>query len=258
MIESYLTNRQGRLGLFFLLNLLQDASVDHAFQMGHGRDRTLERNGFWVLTRQTLEMKTWPKWRETIEIRTWVRPLEGAFATREFEIWRVDPSAADSEPELIGESIISYVMLNATTRRPVTEIPTAARYDARTDGQGTLATSKIPPRESSELDLVAQFEVRNGDVDLNDHVNNTRYAQWILDAIPMPIHSKANLLSYAVNFVAETKLGDTIEILAAKVTDASGAMDVAREEFTAPEGHYFHGRRIRDQKIVFTALLRSN
>jgi acyl-ACP thioesterase len=40
---------------------------------------------------------------------------------------------------------------------------------------------------NSEADEIAQFRVRNSDIDLNQHVNNTKYAQWILDALPIEV-----------------------------------------------------------------------
>src|SRR4051812_23092940 len=85
-ISSFLVNPQKRLGLYSLLNILQDAAWRHVTKMGHGDQAIAERKVFWVVTRQNLVMKQWPEWGNRIQIRTWIRSPEGAFAARDFEI----------------------------------------------------------------------------------------------------------------------------------------------------------------------------
>ncbi len=59
---------------------------------------------------------------------------------------------------------------------------------------------------------LAQFPVRNSDLDINQHVNNTKYAQWILDAIPYDYHRSLRLKTYSVNFLSETHLQDEVRV----------------------------------------------
>lgn len=49
----------------------------------------------------------------------------------------------------------------------------------------------------------ARFPVRPSDLDLNGHVNNLSFAQWILNASPLSMHREHALSSYEVNFLAE-------------------------------------------------------
>ena len=91
------------------------------------------------------------------------------------------------------------------------------------------------------------FEVRNSDIDLNHHVNNVKYAQWILDALPIEIlRTGANLVGYEVNFLAEAKIGDQIKIQIGAEEIAAG---VTRNRF--------QGVRAADGRAVFSALLLS-
>lgn len=77
------------------------------------------------------------------------------------------------------------------------------------------------------------------------HVNNTKYSQWILDAIPFESHFKYSLCGYGVNFLAESKLNDNILI-------ERGGEDIKEGELTTT---YFQGRRELVGKIIFTAYL---
>jgi medium-chain acyl-[acyl-carrier-protein] hydrolase len=233
-VSTFLVTRQGRLSLYGLLNLLQDTSIAHANLLGHGMSRTSERQALWVLTRQKVEMKKWPSLNERISIRTWVRPAEGAFAVRDFEI--LSSIAGD----VIGEATTSWLLLHADTRKPIREDVSTLGFTARTDGRASFDAEKVAPR--TDVETLARIEVRNSDIDGNNHVNNTRYAQWILDAIPIAWHSQYVLENYSVNFLAETRLGDAIDIQSVR-SEATGDA-------------YYHGLRVSDQKIVFTASLR--
>jgi medium-chain acyl-[acyl-carrier-protein] hydrolase len=196
--------------------------------LGHGVRATNERQALWVLTRQKLSMSAWPRWNDRIRIETWVRPSEGPFAIRDFAVF-------DASGSLIGESSTSWARLDIKTHKPIREPLTD--FPAGT-GRSSFDAEKIAPR-ASELMTLARFEVRNSDIDGNQHVNNTRYAQWILDAIPIEAHSQYVLDEYGVNFLSETRLGDVVEIQ------------------SAPDVGYYHGQRVSDRKIVFTAHVKS-
>lgn len=201
-VSSFLVNPQKKLGIYSLLNILQDAAWMHASHLGHGHQETFAGNTAWVLTRQKTVMKEWPHWGETVTIRTWVRPLQGPFAIRDFEILKGE--------KIIGSCTTSWVLMNIETRSAILgklDLP----FEARTDFRLDYDARKVVIRDA--LEPRAQFEVRNSDLDMNEHVNNTRYVQWILDSIPRTWHKEFILEEYEVNFLAETHSGDHVDIL---------------------------------------------
>jgi len=228
-IATYLINFQGRLGLYYLLNLLQDVATSHAHQLGFGTEDMGRAEMFWVLTRQKLVMNHWPRWNEELKIKTWVRPQKGPLSFRDFTIHYKD--------EVIGECTTSWLSLNAKTRRPVTFDRSYIFSKLQDVGKVSIETRKIPVQTNVERMLT--FHVRNSDIDHNMHVNNTKYAQWILDAVPMEAHMNAIIKSYEINFIAETKVGDELTI----------------QRGETQEGIHFQGLRESDQKIVFTAYI---
>src|SRR5262245_28062150 len=103
-VNSFLVTPQKRLGIYALLNILQDAAWMHATHLGHGHAETLANKTAWALTRQKVIMDHWPHWGETVTIRTWVRPLTGPFAVRDFEIMKDD--------KIIGTCSTSWVLID--------------------------------------------------------------------------------------------------------------------------------------------------
>lgn len=233
-INSFLVNSQGRVGLYALLNILQDAAWLHATDLGQGAVQKAAEKSFWVLTRQKVVMREWPMWGNQLQVRTWIRPPTGPFAIRDFEI--------DCRGQKIGDCATSWLTVDAQSRKPLRDHSALVGVKTRDHGALTLEMPKIELREN--LATVARFEVRNSDLDMNNHVNNTRYAQWILDSIPSERHREFRLLEYEINFLAEARSGDTIEI-------KSFSED-------AQEGYHqiqFQGWRDLDQKNIFAARL---
>lgn len=230
-VNTFLVNPQKKLGLYGLLNLFQDTAWIHATHLGHGYEKMLEEKTAWVLTRQKLRMSEWPKWGKDIYIRTWIRPVNSIVAVRDFEVFEAEKK--------IGDCTTQWLILDLNTRRPAEKIPGLNSEEYRQDYHLDYDAQKISQQKDAQE--IGKFCVRNSDLDLNGHVNNTKYAQWILDAVSEAKHREYSLLEYEVNFIAETKSQDVIII--------------SRKEITE-NYHYFQGTREQDRKIVFAATMK--
>ncbi len=237
-IISPLVNHRGVLGLYGTLNLLQETAWMHARSAGFGLQEMSKENLIWVYTRQTLEMIHWPHYGDEIQIQTWVRPPEGVFVTRNFLI-------TDKQGQPLGSSSASFLALDRTTRKIIPSL-NLRPWDQITNAKSLpYEAEKIPV--AGEAFEVAKYRVRNSDLDFNQHVNNTKYAQWILDAIPLPVHESVILKRYNVNFLAETHLGDKVQVF--RQGDSHDSM-------TSNEGvTTYKGLRHSDEKVLFTAKL---
>ena len=232
-VSSFLVNLQGRIGLYSVLNLIQDVGWMHAFHL----QVMLPRNHAWVFTRQRLLMNAWPAWNESLRVRTWIRPPQERFLLRDYELFLED--------QKIGECTSTFAVIDTQTRKLA-----AINWREHADvwrHQDTL--SHVPEKISvgSSFQEIAQFQVRNSDIDMNQHVNNTKYAQWILDSLPLDVlKGGVDLNGYEVNFIAEARSGDLISLGQAEISDSS--------EKTTTQ---FQGTRVADGKVIFIAQLDS-
>jgi acyl-ACP thioesterase len=234
-INTMVLNPQKRLGLVGLLNILQDVAWIHGSHLGHGYEAMMRHGSIWVLARQQVVMSAWPAWGERIDIRTWVRPPAGMLVLRDSEIMAGDRK--------LGEATAGWLILDATSRRPVRPHFSDTPVVTRAEGGLALNPGRIAVRDS--LQPGARFQVRNSDLDVNGHVNNTRYAQWILDAVPLSAHRAWRVAAYEVNFLAETTVGDCVTIEWGAVEGGSAPGRTLQ----------FQGRREGDGKVVFAARL---
>jgi len=224
-ITSYLVDFQRRLSLTGLLALFQDIAWNHADHLGHGYAVMAGASTAWVLARQRVDVTVWPDWNDRVEIRTWLRPPRGLLVYRDFEVIRAG--------EQLARGCGTWMAINAETRQPCVA-PQLQSASFRAQGHWDFQPMRIDPEPQAES--LASFAVRNSDLDLNGHVNNIRYAQWILDSVPLQVHRQHRLKSYEVNFLAEVRADDEIIIQRSQPTR-------------------FQGWRESDQKAVFTARL---
>lgn len=202
-ISLFMINMNGRLGIYGLLNIIQDLSSQHGELQGFGYSKQIQLNKFWVLVGQKIKMKKWPKWNDILRFKTWVRPLEGKIVYRDIEFYLGD--------ELIGECSVSWLLMDGNTRKmaKLDEIPEGVV--SRSDYKLPFTAQKLAKR--SDYEVISDRVVRVTDLDINDHVNNTKYTQWVLDTIELRYHKKLFLSEFEINFLSESKLDDVIEII---------------------------------------------
>lgn len=230
-VNSINININKRLGLFGMLGILQDVGTAHAEHMGIGMDEMVQRNAFWVFTQQKLMMNRWPKWQDKVTVKTWVRKINGLRSFRDYTVHLGD--------EMIGKSVSTFMMLDGETRKPIR--PDLGEEIEKQISKDELEITPEKVIAPDNLKLANTISVRNSDLDMNNHVNNTKYAQWILDSVNIDYHKRFVVSQFDINFISECLLGDEIDIF------------LSIEETQDKVKSFYQGIRKSDQKIVFVA-----
>ncbi|MBC87127.1 MAG: acyl-[acyl-carrier-protein] thioesterase [Bdellovibrionaceae bacterium] len=230
-VNSVNINMNKRLGLYGMLGILQDVGTIHADLTGVGYEDMVKNNAFWVFTQQKLKMNQWPKWQDTINVKTWPRKVKGLKAYRDYTIHLGD--------QLIGESVATFMVLDGTSRRPVAPQLEEKFLQSIPEKELDILPEKIKVPDNMKVEHT--LVVRNSDLDMNNHVNNTKYSQWILDTIPIKYHKNFVVREFDINFVSETHLGDEIDVYMIKEEDSSIIKS------------FYQGVRRSDGKVVFSS-----
>ena len=85
------------------------------------------------------------------------------------------------------------------------EFPQFPLYEDRDDD---LILQKLKPID--RIDWEKQFHVRYDDLDINNHVNNTVYITWALEALDFEFRKSHNLKALDIYFKHEVSYGDDI------------------------------------------------
>ena len=198
-IRANEVDHDGEATLPALCNLLQEVAGNHALLLNFDITDLFKKNLTWVLHRLHVKVFRYPKWREEIEIETWPSRGDALRAYRDFRI-------TNKDGEVLAVSLSYWMMINLENRRP-TRMP-AEVLDMSFRDDHTLEVRNDRIKLSDELMPCAQFKVRKADLDMNNHVNNVNYIQWMCDAIP---DDNSKLHEMDVQFLMEALRGETIE-----------------------------------------------
>ena len=201
-VRAYEIDPEARLALPALCDWLQEAAGNHATDLGVATDRLLESGRAWVLSRLRVEIAALPRWRQRVTVETWPSAENGLVAERDFLV-------LDEHGAPLARAISHWVIIDVARRRPV-RLPEAVTGIELPDRQRALTPAASPLAPPDQSALVRHFSVRRSDLDLNLHVNNVRYVEWALEAVPDDVLQTHDCASIDVQFRAESVYGDTI------------------------------------------------
>jgi len=207
-------------------SMIQECACNHA-QGIWGRAQSmpadmLKDNLVWVCTRLHLQIDSYPRWGDQVQVNTWFEAQGRLAARRDWSLYYEDcrPSAVkDAEPECeikpVGRATSVWVAFNLAKRR-MARIPQAV-VDLFQNQQlcdepvmgPDYAVVKLP--ETGPDAHVAAFQVRRRDMDMNGHVNNVVYTEWLLEGVPESMWAEYELKEIEIEFRAEATFGETVE-----------------------------------------------
>jgi acyl-ACP thioesterase len=182
--------------------ILDIAGVD-ADTKGFGIKKLSAENHSWVLSRMAIDIYRLPEKYEKIEITTWVNDYGRMLTTRNFTI-------ADEKQNCILAAVTQWAMIDLSSRRSL-NLSEIAEYDQY------LCKEPSPiehPRKVAQINPTQTFvhKVVYSDIDFNRHVNSLRYFELMIDMLPIETLSKTNPIHVEINFLRESKFGDTLTI----------------------------------------------
>ena len=168
-ISSYHADFMQQLSPVSLFCFLQESAWHHASSRDFGYEHLAERNEFWILSKVHVLIHRMPNWAEKIRLETWGKEPDILTAYRDFEFF-------DSSNQSIIYTTSSWHILNMQTHRPVKLSQFADRFPV----VNRHAIMEKPQKIQSPVSIGTKsnvFAILPSDIDLNLHVNNTKYVQ---------------------------------------------------------------------------------
>lgn len=194
-------NMHMKLKTSSLFSLLQEAASEHCLQLGYGSEYTMNRGFLWVITRQKAEIISLPSYEDEITIETWPGPTRHVIFPRYYRI-------LDNSGNVLINASSVWTLIDADTR-------TVAGYDRhgiRLDGTVTGNEINLPRApEQIEFSKEYEFVVPYSYLDINGHMNNTRYFDLAEDMITSPAAGDM-LKALTVEYCNEALLNETIRV----------------------------------------------
>lgn len=199
-IRASEVNESGKATLPAICSLFQEVAGNHALKLKFDITDLHKHDLTWVLHRMDIKIDRYPDWRETITIKTWPAAGDALRAYRDYLILGEDG-------EEIGYCLSYWMMINLKTRRPV-RMPREILKLKLADRDHVLNIKSERHMPFEDVEKSTTFTVRHSDLDMNQHVNNARYLEWIMESLPEDSQSEIERVD--IIFVAESTFGDEI------------------------------------------------
>ncbi len=192
----------GRAKPAALLSFAQDIAGEHAAILGGGWAQLQEKKLFWAVTRHRMEIFCPPKTGETLRIKTWPMVTTRVAYPRCVEGYRKDG-------RLLFRIVSLWVLMDTEKRSLV--LPGRSGVEIRGCNFGTegAAPHSILPGHYENNTCRA---VSYSDLDRNQHMNNTRYLEWINDLLPLQFHKEYYPSACSVCYMQELLPAQTLHI----------------------------------------------
>lgn len=204
-LKSYQLDHRGRMPVWMMYHFLQEAAEHNAVDLGFDTETLMQRGLTWVLSRLQLRVHSVPKGRQELEAETWPSAIESRFAHRDFRL------RLPGEEEFFAVASSAWLLLDLARMRPVTvgtHLP-----ERMVLHRPRMVAEPFPSLEPvGEPDMVTEFRVRRSDLDINDHVNNVHYVEWLAEAVPEQLWRDADVTALDVEYKRAVKFGDTVSI----------------------------------------------
>lgn len=224
-----------KLKLSAAFNYFQEIAGLHSDQLGIGFNTIQKERGVvWVLIRIRMDIMKYPIWNDEITVETWPQ------IPRKFDFDR-DFLIKDMHGNTIAKAVSTWVILDAETHNLRKSEVIAIDYPPIINERAIdCILGKLKP--SSEPEIAYKRVIGCSDIDMNGHLNNSKYIDFIMDCFTMDELKKYHAQSIQVNYMSEALPGDTV------------ILRKCREPY-ASNGIYVEGINEKDNSTIFRALI---
>ncbi len=194
-VHSYEVDSTNHATLAAICQYFQEVASNHAEILGFGRS-LLEQQRTWMLSRLLVNITRVPLVGENITVYTWPSGIDRLLFLRDFEIF-------SEKGELLVSGVSSWAYMNLDSRRLIP--PSSWEFDFAFTETQERALSENPGKVTQFTleEKSCSFKVRYNDLDMNKHVNNIKYIEWIMESLQPEFRETHLPLELSMNFLAE-------------------------------------------------------
>jgi acyl-ACP thioesterase len=199
-VRSYDVDLHGEATAPALCRFMQETAMHHAEHLDLGQNRLAAMNMAWVLVRLRFRLSAAPAMGAGVTVTTWPSGIDRLFFYRDFRI-----VAAGAE---VMATTTAWFVIDLASR-------TRQHPDKFFHSEFPLGEPLFPSKPARLKGIVPDesgpaVPVLYSDLDVNAHVNNVRYLEWVLDGLPLEFHQQHQLREAELNYMAEAVGGDEV------------------------------------------------
>ncbi|MBD5263904.1 MAG: hypothetical protein HDS48_00040 [Bacteroides sp.] len=248
-------NPEQELSLSVLMAKLIDIATAHANSLGIGNPSMSQLKAGWVLSRVTIDMKSYPKVNETYCISTWIVSFNRHFSERDFCI---------SSPDGIVYGYARSVWMVMSTENhtnvglahfslPPTLIDGKEAPIERQGKHGLI----LPPESIMESHAgilpathpVYEYRFKYSDLDSYRHVNTVRYVDLLLNRFSLSTFDRYFIHRLELSFMHEARYDMDIELWRHETEFGKASFLIKEKDLPDKEGQpLFYARIMLEER----------
>lgn len=153
------------------------------------------------MNRMRVEIFRLPRHCEEVKVETWPAAMDKYFTKRDFRVW-------GPNDELLVEATSNWLVMDIHTRKLLAIPDYIKEAKFVVDRKGVSPITEKVRFDKSKTSNSKDIQVSWFDIDINDHVNNIKYYQWVLDSLNGDYLETHQLRKIDITFKHEGKYED--------------------------------------------------
>lgn len=229
LVKSYESGPDKNMTMFFIINQLQESKLNHLkscglVKTGLGTTPEMTKRGLlWVVHKLQVVVDQYPSWNDVVQLRTW-SCVHGKNSYRRDWIVRNYKTG-----QVLIRATCFYVLMNRNTRK-LSKFCDEMKVEMNPhflDSDPIVEEDKII---STKLDVDAKdcnctsLVTRLSDLDMNYHVNNASYINFILEGTPRWVSENHRLSAVTIKYLKECGVDKQLQSLSMPIEN-DGVLD---------------------------------
>lgn len=204
------------LKLSSLLSLMEESACLSAEELGFGYSVLQPKNIGFIMVNWYIEMNRAVKLGDLLTVNTWPIKPKRLIVLRDFELY--------VGSEKVGVATSRWCVVDLAAFRM---LPSSAALDENLqyNDMRSVDVTNIKVSDCDTGKLCYSKVVSYSDYDHYNHVNNTKYADFLLDAFTVDEMRGKNYSNVKITYVKQSKEGEVLDFYRAKLDDGSWVVE---------------------------------
>ncbi|MDR3296467.1 MAG: acyl-ACP thioesterase [Clostridiales Family XIII bacterium] len=191
-----------KLRLSAMFDFFQDIASQHAANLGASVERLREDYGAaWILTRARLEVDRYPVLHDKITLETWPQAPRA--------LYERDYAIRNEAGDVMARAASTWIIMKLKTREIMREkLLDYYNIELKKDRALEKRVGKLRPVENAAP--VYEKPIGYSDIDYNEHINNARYVDYVMDCMTVQEHKQRTARAIEIHYLNEAVPGETI------------------------------------------------
>ncbi len=183
-----------------LVDYMNEIAGYHSESAGYSMVTLFKKGYSWIVLSWNIGINRLPELGDTIKIETWISEIKRCFAYREHLV-------KNEQDEILSRASSRWIFYNISKQRPERiplQLAATWQLNPITASPVSIMDSEIL-KGSNFINKEKNYAVQKQDIDILNHVHNSKYIDWVVESKPEFIKENYSLKHLQISYEHEIK-----------------------------------------------------